>query len=203
MSDYTEKRYEFSFEVAAPAAFFGRPDCGAAPVSYPVPPRSALIGMASCLAFSRDAYFWPERIEVCRRPKYNKFCMNYNGPLRKSRGPFQIMMTILEDVDYKVYGSIRGYDRPDGGRNPMHQLQDVFEHRLKNGIFYRMPCMGINEFTPSYFGPLREDTQADVSVNETIPSLLDLMFDRGTYGRLAPVFIQNARIREGVLQYVE
>lgn len=196
-----EKKYEFSYEIAGAAACFSRPDCGAAPISYPVPTRSALIGIAECVAYADDAYYWPERVEICQPVQYLKYVQNYNGLLRKGGGPFQLMMTVLEDVTYKVYGTVRGYGPPTMARNPMHQLRDVFEHRLRRGIFFRTPCLGLKEFVPTYFGPLRAETHADSSVDLTLPSLLDTMYDRQTRGMLSPRYLQNISVREGVLNF--
>lgn len=197
------KRYEWSFEIAGPIACFSRADTGAAPISYPAPPRSAIIGMMTCVAFSRDAYFWPERVELCEKPVYHRYTQNYNGPLRKADGPFQIMATVLLNVDYKIYGTVRGYAPPTELYNPMHQLRDVFMRRLKKGILFRTPVLGLSEFIPQYFGPLRPDTHVDRSINLDIPSMLNTMFDRPTDGNLFPDFIQNVKIREGVMHFAE
>ena len=75
--------------------------------------------------------------------------------------------------------------------------------RLKSGLFYRTPSLGLSEFIPSYFGPLRDDTQVDRTINLEIPSLLDMMFDRPTDGQLSPTFMQNVKIVEGVLHFAE
>ncbi|MDO4272382.1 MAG: CRISPR-associated protein Cas5 [Eubacteriales bacterium] len=200
---FIQKRYEWSFEVSGRNALYSRSDCGSSVVSYPAPTRSALMSMMHCLCFCEDAYFWPERVEICRPIVFGKYNQNYNGPLRKSNGPFQIMMTVLENVDYKVYGVVKGYGPPTGNCNPMHQLRDMFGRRLRKGLFYRMPSLGISEFTADYFGPLREDTFVDESINITIPSMLDTMFDRPTNGRLAPKYVQNVQIEKGVLRYAE
>ncbi|MDC7286927.1 CRISPR-associated protein Cas5 [Blautia schinkii] len=201
---YTEKRYEWSFEVQGKFAYFGRSDCGSAGVSYPAPTRSALLGMMTGICFSKNAYFWPERVEICRPIVFSKYKTNYNGPLRKSsNAPFQCMMTVLENVDYKVYGVVKGFEQTMDKVNPVHQLRDIFERRLKNGLFFRMPCLGITEFTPDYFGPVKDDTYVDESINLVIPSMLDTMFDSPIGGRVAPKFIQDVRIEKGVLHYAE
>lgn len=204
LSAYREKRYEWSFEIAGPYAMFTRPDTGAAPVSYPAPTRSALIGMANCLAFSRDAYFWPERVELCAPVIYHKYVQNYRGPLRKpgTQG-FQIMITVLEDVDYKVYGVIKGYQQPEGTRNPMHEFQEVLNRRLSKGLLYRTPSLGLKEFTASYFGPIRPESRVEQSINISIPAMLDTMYDRPTQGGLSPQFARDVAIERGVLRYAE
>ena len=87
--------------------------------------------------------------------------------------------------------------------NPMSQLREMFMRRLKNGNLYQTPVLGLSEFPASYFGPLRPDTFVDQTINLDIPSMLDTMFDRPTNGRLSPVFMQNVKIREGVLNFAE
>lgn len=201
---YREKRYDWSFEVAGPYAMFTRPDTGSSPISYPAPTRSAIMGMASCLAFSKDAFFWPERVEICAPVIYHSYVQNYRGPLRKpGTTNFQIMMTVLEDVVYKIYGTVHGYAPPNRGKNPMHELQEVLKRRLKAGLFYRTPALGLKEFVPVYFGPVRASTCVDDSINTTIPSMLDVMYDRQTLGHLAPKFSQELEIRQGVLHYAQ
>lgn len=201
---YYKKRYRWSFEVAGPYAMFTRPDTGASPISYPAPTRSAIMGMASCLAFGKGAYFWPERVEVCSPVVYHSYVQNYQGPLRKSAtSNFQIMMTVLEDVVYKVYGSVRGYDLPSSAKNPIHELQEVLTRRLRSGLFYRTPSLGLKEFVPSYFGPIRGSTFVDESVNIDIPSMLDIMYDRPTQGFPSPRFSQGLEIKQGVLRYAQ
>lgn len=193
--------YDWSYEIAGAAACFSRPDCGAVPISYPVPTRSALIGIAECVAYADDAYYWPERVEICRPVQYLKYVQNDNCLLRKGGGSSQLMMTVLEDVTYKVYGTIRGYAPPLAEKNSVHRLRAVFEHRLRRGVFFRTPYLGLKEFVPAYFGPLRTETHADSTVNLTIPSLLDTMYDRQTRGRLSPKYLQNITVRGGVLNF--
>jgi CRISPR-associated protein Cas5d len=199
-----EKIYPVSFEIAGPAAMFTRPDTGSSPVSYPAPTRSALKSMFECVVLSKEAYFEPQRVELCTPVVFHKFSTNYGGPLRKSgTGNFQLFATVLENVSYKVFGVIEAYQGPHGGHNPRHKLQEVFLRRLKSGQFHSTPFLGWKEFTPSYFGPLRSDTAVDTSVNCEIPSMLWAMYSRPTDGSLAPAFAQNLEIREGVLIFAQ
>ena len=87
--------------------------------------------------------------------------------------------------------------------NPQHQLQEVFMRRLHSGQLFFTPYLGWKEFTPSYFGPLRESTVVDESVNLLIPSMLATMYTRPTDGRVAPRFLQNVQIDKGVLVYAQ
>lgn len=199
-----EKVYSVAFEIAGPAAMFTRPDTGSAPVSYPAPTISALKSMFEAVTMSKQAYFEPQRVEICLPVVYHKYTTNYGGPLRKSGTVnFQLFATVLENVCYKVYGTIQAYAPPSSVANPQHQLQEVFMRRLHSGQLFFTPYLGWKEFTPSYFGPLRESTVVDESVNLLIPSMLATMYTRPTDGRVAPRFLQNVQIDKGVLVYAQ
>lgn len=199
-----EKAYPVSFEIAGPTAMFTRPDTGSSPVSYPAPTKSALKSMFECVVMSKEAYFEPQKVEICFPIVFHKYSTNYGGPLRKSgTGNFQLFATVLENVCYKVYGIIKAYQAPQSGDNPQHKLQEVFLRRLESGQFHTTAFLGWKEFTPSYFGPLRENTAADPSINLTIPSMLSTMYSRPTEGSLSPVFIQNIKVCKGVMSYAQ
>lgn len=196
----TEKVYSVSFEVEGPAAMFTRPDTGSSPVSYPAPTKSALKSIFECVTFSKIAYFEPQRIEICSPIVFRKYSTNYGGPLRKSGTVnFQLFATILENVCYKVYGVILAYSPPFRGKNPQHQLQEMFMRRLSVGQFHTTPFLGWKEFVPTYFGPIRDTTAADKSINMTIPSMLSTMYTRPTDGKYAPQFRQDVKIEGGVM----
>lgn len=199
-----EKVYPVTFEIAGPAAMFTRPDTGSSPISYPVPTKSALKSMTECVALSKDAYFEPQRIEICSPVVFHKYSTNYSGPLRKSgKVNFQLFATVLENVCYKVYGIILAYTSPCRSRNPQHQLQEVFLRRLSMGQFHSTPFLGWKEFVPTYFGPVRATTMVDKSINLVIPSMLSTMYTRPTDGAISPRFMQNAKIEKGVMFYAE
>lgn len=195
-----DKAYPVSFEIAGPAAMFTRPDTGSSPVSYPAPTKSALKSMFESVVMSKHAYFEPQKVEICAPIVFHKFTTNYGGPLRK-RGTanFQLFSTILENVCYKVYGIVKAYASPRRGDNPQHRLQEVFQRRLSSGFLFSTPFLGLKEFTPSYFGPLRKHTAPDRSINLVIPSMLSTMYSRPTDGKVSPCFLQNVAIREGVM----
>jgi len=199
-----EKTYPVFFEIAGPAAMFTRPDTGSSPVSYPAPTKSALKSVFECVVMSKEAYFEPQKVEICSPIVFHKYSTNYGGPLRKSgTGNFQLFATILENVCYKVYGIIKAYQVPCKGENPQHKLQEVFFRRIELGQFYTTAFLGWKEFTPYYFGPLRKNTSVDSSINLAIPSMLLTMYSRPTEGSLSPIFIQNVEIRNGVMFYAQ
>jgi CRISPR-associated protein Cas5d len=202
------KTYTVSFEVAAPAAIFTRPDSGSSFVSYEAPTYSALKGMFECVARWKSAYIKPTRVEICNPIQFMRYATNYGGPLRKANqlakgSPYQLFATILVDVCYKVHGVIVEGGPAPSTNNHLHALQDVFERRLKQGRFYQTPCLGWSEFTPSYFGPLRESTHLRKDINAVVPSMLYRVFDKDAAGRHGPEFRQNVQINKGELSFVE
>lgn len=199
-----EQSYPVSFEIAGPVAMFTRPDTGSSPLSYPAPTKSALKSMFECVVLSKSAYFDPQRVDICAPIVFRKYSTNYRGPFRKSRtANFQLFATVLENVCYKVYGVILAYAPPNSGQNVQHQLQEVFMRRVSVGQFHVTPFLGWKEFVPTYFGPLRETTAVDKSINITIPSMLSTMYTRPTDGYIAPRFEQDVKIEGGVMFYAE
>jgi len=202
------KHYQVSFEIAGPAAIFTRPDSGAGFVSYPVPTYSALRGMFDCVAFWKSAHIRPERVEICNPIQFERYATNYGGPLRKGSqiaggSSYQLFATILIDVCYKVHGVVVESSASPGSNNHLHALQELFERRLKQGRFYRTPCLGWNEFVPTYFGSLREKTHAREDIEVLVPSMLRRVFDRESAGQYGPSFDQDVRVEKGILSYAK
>jgi CRISPR-associated protein Cas5d len=77
----------------------------------------------------------------------------------------------------------------------------MFYRRLQKGQCFRPVCLGWSEFLASYWGPLREWTKVQSSINVTIPSMLYSVFDRPVAGRVAPRFVQHVEIKNGVLEF--
>ncbi len=214
-----DDKYKVAFEVAGPLAMFTRPDTGGTPTSYPVPTWSAAKGLLESIAFFADgaASMFPTKVEVCRkigdkggRVNFQRYTSNYGGPLRKSSlfkkglipggSSMQVFATVLYDVCYRVHGVVVG--SPQVKHNPKHHLQDLFYRRLKRGQCFRTPCLGWSEFTCSYWGPFRDElTETDNALSVEIPSMLLGMWSVPSNGKYAPVFCQNVRIAEGVLEY--
>ena len=209
-------RYEVALEVASPAAMFTRPDTGSTPISYPVPTFSAAKGMFEAVVWLPHAYIQPTKVEVCRPIQFQRYVTNYGGPLRKQdqikkKASYQLIATILVDVCYRIYGEVhvkktssRGMDDPRRrkrrGTKDYHEIvRNRFNERLEKGQTYYTPCLGWKEFVPNYFGPLREETKRDMTVdNIVIPSFLRSMWE---HRRLKPEYIQNWHIVRGVMSY--
>lgn len=193
---------------------FTRPDTGAAPISYPVPTWSACKAMFESVArgfFAKGsqpaAFFSVTSIEIWRPVRFEKYVINYRGPLRKSsqiekNASYQLPATILTDVCFRVTGEcLRIPGAPDESRNAPHGLMEMFERRLAEGKSKYAPCLGWKEFLPDYFGSLR-----DHAVSETfslqknyyaeIPAMLMSVWDSPSQGRYAPSF-RALEIQEG------
>lgn len=191
---------------------WSRPDTGAAPTSYPAPTWSAAKGLFESIAFlsSGQAWFHPTRVEVCRPAgakgglSYQRYATNYGGPLRKDHNissgtAMQIFATVLANACYRLYAEVRGPTDDMGG--PKHHLSDLFARRLRQGRVHRTPCLGLSEFTCSYWGTFREGVETDESVNIVVPSMLSRMWSRPHDGVRADTFTIDARIESGVLEY--
>lgn len=204
------KTYEVKFEIAGTAAMFTRPDTGATPISYPAPTYSAAKGMFESIARIKSAYIAPTKVEICSPIQYHQYTTNYRGALRKSNqlskeSSYQLFATILIDVCYRIYGVVRELNKPNESEvittNHLHLLEEKFNRRLKNGRWYHIPCLGWNEFTPTYVGPFRQETQVEESIEQIIPSMLFSVF--GSNGEHTSIYKQNVWIKKGVLEYVE
>lgn len=198
--------YRVSIEIAGTSALWVRPDSGASFISYPAPTYSAVQGILDCVAHWKTAYLEPERVEICTPLQTMRYVTNYGGPLRnpaKMGTGYQLYATTLVDVCYKIHAIVRESARAPETTNHLHALQEVFNRRLKQGKLYRTPCLGWSEMTPSYLGPLRDQTKACTSINLTIPSMLYSVFSQQNGGQYAPRFRQNIRIQNGVLTYAQ
>lgn len=200
--------YQVCFEIEGPMAIFTRPDSGATFVSYPAPTFSAARGMFDCVAWLKSAYLRPTAVEICRPLQFQQYVTNYGGPLRTSDqyskgASYQLFATVLVDVCYRIHGIACEREESGGCHNHLHYLQEKFKRRLMQGRFYRTPCLGWSEFTPTYFGPLRDATNREESLNLVIPSMLHSVFDQESRGSTGPRFVQNVRIEKGVLRFAE
>lgn len=214
-----EKAHNVSLEIAGPAAMFTRPDTGSTPVSYPAPTFSAAKGMFEAVVrlpyANNTAWIHPTHIEICRPIRYERYVTNYGGPLRKqgqitNNNNYQLIATILVDVCYRIYGEIRTKRSTRGkGRSQLRQrhgskdcadeLRRIYKERIENGQTFYTPCLGWKEFVPSYFGPFREGTKREESVDDiVIPSFLRSMWD---HRQLRPEYVQDWRIIRGVMSY--
>jgi CRISPR-associated protein Cas5d len=122
------------------------------------------------------------------------------------------LATVLTDVCYRLYAYVyqaRNKDTlPDLARawdkntsSPGHAYAAIFERRLKNGKWFTMPFLGWKEFTPSYLGPLREDTKVETCINMVLPSMVREVFPDGYNSQPRFTYEQNVRIEDGVLHY--
>lgn len=213
------KKYLVELEIAGELALFSRPDTGGTPSSFPIPTWSASKGIFESIArlASGDAWICPTAVEVCVRKhdprrghiKFQNYAFNYGGPLRKSsqkakNSSLQVFSTVLSDVCYRIYGEVRG-DKSrtrNGGINPCHHLQEMFNRRLKNGQCHRTPCLGLSEFTSSYWGKFRTDyTEVDTELNLRLSSLLTTPFSAHVNGFYKPQYQLNVQIKNGKAEY--
>ena len=212
-------KYPVKFEVAGPAAMFARPDTGAAPISYPLPTWSACKAMFESVArgFFTDhadpaAFFCPTEVEIWMPVRFEKYVVNYRGPLRKTaqinnNSAYQLPATILVDVCYRIKGKcVAVATGRQGGINAAHAMQDMFDRRLNKGVSKYAPCLGWKEFLPTYFGSYREhpvtaeSPSLQTDLNLALPAFLLSMWDAPVRGVYQPSF-RELNVKGGVLRF--
>jgi len=214
-----ERKYEISMEISGKTAMWTRPDTGATPVSYPVPPWSAAKGIFESVVRLKNTIIIPTVVEICAPIIYHDYTTNYRGPLRKTdqisrNDAFQHKATVLINVCYRLYAKIEDFRHiPQSlseasllaGISSRHYCKDLFDRKLRRGRFHDTPCLGWREFVPDYIGTFRSGTHVEASYNEELSSFLYCVFDVET-GARNPRYVQTPdgrRIVNGRLQYAE
>lgn len=211
-------RYPIEMELEGITAMWTRPDTGSCPVSYPAPTYSAVEGIFKSILWGPAVLIIPTKVEICKPVQFHSYHTNYGGPLRESKAikqgnNYQLLATVLIDVCYKLYADVvpnpEKSNLPENARKwdskttaPGHAFQAIFNRRLSRGQCYSIPALGWREFTPTYFGPLRKETNAQADLPAiTIPSMLRQVFPQGYNSGLQYVYDQNVEIIGGVLEY--
>lgn len=210
------KRYPVKLEIAGPTAMWTRPDTGDCPVSYPAPTYSAVKNIFQSILWGQAVEIIPRQVDICAPLQFHAYNTNYGGPLRKSSviksgDGYQLLATVLTDVCYRLFADVVETPPSDSEsdrtrewrkrtKSPGHAYQEIFDRRLAAGKCFHTPFLGWKEFTPSYFGPLREGTHP-----EDISTVLPSMFRDAVYGPNGKVlrfsFDQNVTIEHGVLKF--
>jgi len=210
--------YPISMEIAGSTAMWTRPDSGDSPVSYPAPTFSAVRGIFESILWGPAVMVIPTKIEICSPIQFHSYYTNYGGPLRSNdqirhNNNYQLLATVLIDVCYKLHAVvIPGKDKsqlPDRAllwdertTSPGHAHQAIFERRLRKGQCFSIPALGWKEFTPSYFGPLREETAVLAALPDIhIPSMLHEVFSCGYDSKVSFTYEQDVVIQNGCLNY--
>lgn len=210
--------YPIQMEIAGATAMWTRPDTGDSPVSYPAPTYAAVKGIFESILWGPAVEIVPTKVEICKPIQYHGYTTNYGGPLRSAKNirdntQYQLYVTVLVDVCYRLYAVVRPYGQknmiPDSARNwdkktssPGHAYQAIFNRRLVRGQSYGGLCLGWKEFTPSYFGPFREESRVQENMEElAIPSMLRQTFSKGYRSEFSPRYDTNQIIRHGTLVF--
>ncbi len=210
--------YQITMEIAGNTAMWTRPDTGDCPVSYPVPTYSAVKAIFESILWGPAVEIIPTKVEICSPIQCHSYCTNYGGPLRnhtsiKKGNNYQLLATVLIDVCYRLYADVIPNVTKDelpkkalvwDGKttSPGHAYQDIFVRRLKRGQCFSIPFLGWREFTPSYFGEFRNDTQVLSDLPPiVIPSMLRQVFSKGYNSPVSFVYDNNLIIHNGILKY--
>lgn len=212
--------YSIAMEIAGNYAMWTRPDTGDSPSSYPAPTYSAVKAIFESILWGEAIEVIPRKVEICKPVVYHSYAFNYTGPLRKASSikkdvNYQAFQTVLIDVCYKLYASVVPYrgkeELPAKARawdqrttSPGHAYKAIFERRLKRGQCFSIPFLGLKECTPTYFGPIREETKVIEDMPDiVIPSMLREVFSHGYNSPVDYVYDTNVLIHKGVLEYPE
>lgn len=210
--------YPIEMEIAGNTAMWTRPDTGDCPVSYPAPTYSAVKAIFESVLWGPDIEIIPIKVELCSPVQYHSYCTNYGGPLRstesiKKGNNYQMYASVLIDVCYRIYAEVipfkEKYKLPESAKqwdrkttSPGHAYQAIFLRRLKRGQCYSIPSLGWREFTPSYFGEFREETQVITDSQPIfIPSMLRQVFSNGYNSSVSYIYDNDLVLQKGVLIY--
>jgi CRISPR-associated protein Cas5d len=204
-------------EIAGNTAMWTRPDCGDSPVTYPAPPYSAVKAVFESVLLGQNSTVVPTKTEICAPLQYHSYHTNYGGPLRQTKSiaggnSYQLLATVLINVCYQFYAEVIPNKKKNGlsektllwdkrTTSPAHAYQAIFYRRLLRGQCYAIPFLGWKEFTPSYFGPLREATRVQADLTIKIPSMLRQVFSKGYNSEVSVVYDRDVVIDQGVLRY--
>jgi CRISPR-associated protein Cas5d len=210
--------YIIQIEIAGDTAMWTRPDTGDSPVSYPAPTYSAVKAIFESILWGPAVEIIPIKAEICTPIQFHSYCTNYGGPERKEKNikegtNYQLYATVLVDVCYRLYAEAvpfrdkeklpqkaKAWD--DATTSPGHAYQDMFNRRLTRGQCYSIPSLGWREFTPSYFGALRDHTRVMEELPSiSIPSMLRQVFSKGYNSEVTYTFDTDVEVINGVLLY--
>lgn len=216
----THYDYPVKMEIAGATALFSRPDAGDSPISYPAPTYSAVKAMFESVLWGEAIEIVPQKVEICTPIQWHSYATNYGGPLRQSSSikegnNYQLFATVLIDVCYRLYAiarpNLKKEKFPPRAKEwdskttaPGHAYQAIFNRRLQRGQSYASLYLGWKEFTPSYFGPFRKETQICSNIpNITIPSMMREIFSDGYKSDYHVIYDTDVVINGGVLIYPE
>lgn len=214
------RSYSICMEIAGDTAIWVRPDSGDSPCSYEAPTYSAVKALFESVLWGPAIEIIPRKVEICSPISYHSYATNYGGPLRSSKSVkegnnYQLYATVLTDVIYRLYADVvPNHDKdtlPSSAlswdkktTSPGHAYQEIFNRRLKRGQSYASLFLGWREFTPSYFGPFRDDTSVCMDMPDiNIPSMLRCTFPSGYQSKYSAIYDKNILIHKGALIYPE
>lgn len=210
--------YPIEMEISGSTAMWTRPDSGDCPVSYPAPTYSAVKAIFESILWGPAIEIIPTKVELCKPVQYHSYYTNYGGPLRKpdaikKGNNYQLYATVLIDVCYKLYAQVVPNRSKNGlpekaltwDRNttsPGHAYQSIFQRRLKRGQSFSTVSLGWSEFTPNYFGELRDTTKVLYDMPDIpIPSMLRQVFSHGYNSPVSYIYDTDLVIKNGTLEY--
>jgi CRISPR-associated protein Cas5d len=199
------KSYPIALEISGHTALWARPDTLPNPISYIAPTYSAAKGVFESILRWRSVNVRPTRCDICSPIQFHRYAFNYGGPLRKSDASLQIFAQVLINVRYVLHAEVEFAQHTTNDTTwPPHAFADKFQRRLERGQWFYTPCLGWKEFIPDYVGPPRPDSAPCSEVNEVIPTLLHMVFDKPQAGSCGPgkaTYLRQVAVEQGTLHY--
>lgn len=204
-------RYPISFEIGGKLGMFKRPDSGSDGCSYAIPPASAAFNMTQSICRIVGVDIIIAAIGICNPTRWVTYSFNSKASNRKSnlvknKQSCQIVYTVLENPRFQILGYAvnNNIKHPKHlNTNNAHSFQEQFNRRLSRGIYYRMPCLGLNQFVPNYLGhpitPIRSE------MNMIFPSMIHGDYNKKSYysdiKNNKPII--NFEIKNGVAKFTD
>ena len=210
------KAYPITMEISGSTALWTRPDTGDSPTSYIAPTYCAVKGIFESILWGPAVEIIPTKVEICAPIQWHSYVTNYGGPLRSvsqraKDSNYQLYATVLTDVCYRLYAQVTTSTNKQltdfsaawsqRTTSPGHAYAEQFARRLNRGQSYASLCLGWKEFTPSYFGPFREETKVCKEISTVIPSMLREVFPGGHHSAYNAVYDTNLQVQNGVLVF--
>jgi CRISPR-associated protein Cas5d len=199
--------YPIICEISGPYGLFCDPSSGSDPISYPVPPPSACVGIIESVVRIIDVQINIVAVASCRLPQWQVVATNSyaTGQMSKSiygGNPVQIRESWLVAPCFQILATLtNAIDRSAirlkyQGNNNAHSMQEQFVRRLKRGNAYQVPSLGHRQLLADYVGEPR--TPVETRYNAFIPSMISMSFlDNKRTGDP----ITNLQISNGIAVY--
>ena len=197
-------------KVKGDFACFTRPDLKVERMTYPCMTPSAARGILDSILWKPEFHWYVRRILILNPIR---FCTIKRNEINSKQGRSPIVIeekraqrnsVVLRNVAYIIEASIYQKNTSDKNRPEKYigkkgidaDNDGMFPRRVKKGQCWRMPYLGVREFSAEFMAP----DGTEQPIQETIPigsMLFDIFYDKN--GKTEPLFFHDVAIRNGVL----